>query len=341
MSLKILVIQTAFLGDVILTLPMIQKLIELHPEAVLDVLAIPSTEVVFKASPYVKNTFVIDKNEKHKSLLKTISFALNLRKNNYDWVISPHRSFRSGLITFIIQAKYSVAFDISSFRVVYKKLVKYERSYHEVQRNFQLIGVDTNKFDWRVLPELRYPDGLISKVESYISGFDGEQIVAIAPGSVWETKKYPIEYLKKIIKQLIELKIKIVLIGGAADSDLCEGISSIDSECILSCAGKFTPVETVALLKNCSLLISNDSAPTHMGVSADIPTITLFCSTVREFGFYPYHEKGYILSYDNLECKPCGIHGLQKCPTGTFDCGNKLLPEKVLSLVRKVLDTSI
>ena len=77
---------------------------------------------------------------------------------------------------------------------------------------------------------------------------------------------------------------------------------------------------SIALLKHSKILISNDSAPTHLGVCADIPVLTLYCSTVPDFGFYPYNNRSRWLSYADLTCKPCGIHGYEACPLKHFQC---------------------
>ena len=102
-------------------------------------------------------------------------------------------------------------------------------------------------------------------------------------------------------------------------------------------AGEFSFIETIELLKSSSLLICNDSAPTHLGVCADIPVLTIYCSTVPQFGFYPYNMKSDYISYDNLSCKPCGIHGYSSCPLGTFDCAKLLVPDLVIEKAEKIL----
>ena len=71
---------------------------------------------------------------------------------------------------------------------------------------------------------------------------------------------------------------------------------------------------------------------------ADIPTLTIYCSTIPQFGFYPYNKKSDYLSFNELNCKPCGIHGHDKCPINTFDCGYKLMPEMVIEKIAKLLD---
>jgi heptosyltransferase-2 len=337
-SSKILVIQTAFLGDAILTLPMIQVLKKKNSKSKLDVLAIPSTEGIFSASPYVDDVIVIDKRVKHKSIKGLNNFIKELRKKSYSVIYSPHRSVRSAYITIRLGAKETFGFDNSSLKYAYKNIVKYKLTDHEIQRNLELIGENTEDKSWKISPEIVIDETEKKKVTDFLlsNKIDGE-FIAVAPGSVWETKRYPKEYFSEVLKSLIVKNEKIVLIGSENDKLLCEEISSNLNDSVENLAGKFSVTETIHLLTEAKLLITNDSAPTHMGMCADIPVLTIYCSTIAGFGFYPYNNKSRYLSYDNLECKPCGIHGYRECPVKSFDCGYKLLPGDIIKEVEKML----
>jgi heptosyltransferase-2 len=332
---KILVIQTAFLGDAILTLPLIQFLKEKYVDPKICVLAIPSTSVVFEYSPFVDDVIVYDKKGSEKSILSYIKLIMKIRKENFDEVYSPHRSVRSTIISFFSRANLTVGFDISDLSFLYKKKVKYEKSDHEVKRNLSLVEFNFDN-DWHILPIVNS-----SKVDNEkfkeIEKIDCKKLIAVAPGSVWKTKVYPKEYFIKIIEQLIQQDFFVVLIGGKEDQNLCEKIEKEIGNKIISTAGKFSILESIELLKKCSALICNDSAPTHMAMIADIPVLTIYCSTIPDFGFYPYNKKSSFVSFDELSCKPCGIHGKKECPIKTFDCGYKLLPEKVLSKLQEII----
>lgn len=332
---KILVIQTAFLGDAILTLPLIQYLKEKFSNSKICVLAIPSTSIVFEYSPFVDDVIVYDKKGKEKSFLSYLKLILKIRKEKFDKVYSPHRSTRSTLVSFFSKSKHTVGFDIADLSFLYKKKVKYEKTFHEVARNLSLANYDF-KNSWRVKPIVNVPQHNIYKLIEF-EKINEKKIIAVAPGSVWNTKVYPKEYFIKIIKEIINKDIFVFLIGGKEDQNLCEEIEKEIGEKIISVAGKFSVLESIELLKKCSALICNDSAPTHMAMIADIPVLTIYCSTTPGFGFYPYNEKSVYISYDELECKPCGIHGKKECPIKTFDCGYKLIPEKVLAKLHEII----
>ena len=333
---KILVIQTAFLGDAVLTLPMIQKLKEKFKNSTLIVLCIPATKELFEASPYVDDCIVYDKRGEQKSFYNFIKLIKYLRGLKLTNIYSPHRSFRSSLISFFSKAKFTTGFSTASFSFLYRKKIKYISNHHEVARNLDLIGADTSREKWKILPVIKINNDYEKEINTLIKITGEKEIIAIAPGSVWQTKIYPKDYFIEIIKALISMNFFVVLIGGKDDENLCIEIEKKIQIGIKSFAGKLNILESVALLKKCRILISNDSAPTHLGMIADIPTLTIFCSTIPAFGFFPYNKNSNVISYDLLECKPCGIHGLKACPIKTFDCGIKLIPENIITKLKRM-----
>ncbi len=337
---KILVIQTAFIGDAILTLPMIQKLKETFSSSEIHVLCIPSTKEIFMSSPVVDDVKIIDKRGKHKSLFSLIFFARKLKHENYARIYSPHRSFRTSLIVLLCSVKKTYGFSNANIRFVYKNLVEYFSSKHEVQRNLDLMGFEYKNDEWRILPALKVTWEQETRITNYIQKNNIKNFIALAPGSIWNTKKYPKEYYIDIVNSLRD-KYSIALIGGKKDVELCNEIKLGCGENVFIAAGMFSIVESIELLRRTKLLITNDSAPTHMGMCADVPTLTLYCSTVSNFGFYPYNRKSSILSFDDLDCKPCGIHGFRKCPLDHFKCGKKLLPNTVIKKVEEILNERI
>jgi heptosyltransferase-2 len=245
---------------------------------------------------------------------------------------------RTALIVLLSDVKESYGFENSSLKYVYKYLIPYNYQAHDVQRNLDLIGFKYDEKSWKIKPELKVNEKIKENIESFIKVNNLDtNIIAIAPGSIWYTKRYPLEYFKKIISELIKKKYKIILIGGEKDKSICEQLLP-GIEDVITTAGRFSLLESIELIKKAKLLISNDSAPTHMGMCANIPVLTLYCSTTFNFGFFPYNEKSSYLSYDDLFCKPCGIHGYDECPLGTFDCGKLLKPETVISKIEDMMD---
>lgn len=331
---KILVIQTAFPGDAILTLPLIQEIKKQFPGSIIEVISIPSTKNIFENSESIDNVLVFDKRKKHKSLSSVIRFALNIKKQKYTRVFSPHKSLRSSLIVLLSGIKETYGFDRAALSgIVYKHIIKYRKDFHEVKRNLSLLyGEEIS--DWKIKPELSLSIENKALNVKWIN--ENEKFISIAPGSVWETKKYPIDYFVAVAKHFYEKGYKIVIIGGKEDENSEEEFLSKGIE-VINFAGKLTFTESAFLLSKSEILICNDSAPTHLAMIADCKVLTLYCSTVPEFGFYPYSKKSSHLSLTDIHCKPCGIHGHKKCPEKSFDCALKLTPDKVIEKTEKML----
>lgn len=336
---KILIIQTAFIGDAILTLPMIQKLKGQNKDAEIDVVAIPSTKEIFNSSPFVSKVIEIDKKQKHKGLISLYKFVRKLKSNNYAKIYSPHRSFRSALITKLLAVDESYSFSNSKLKFFYKNIISYKKNQHEVKRNLDLISYNYTDESWKIIPVLEINTKSKNKVDDFFVNLDAKiKFAAIAPGSIWETKKYPENYFVEVVKLLTADSFTVFLIGSKEDENLCNLIAKKSGDQVISVAGKFSLIESIEFLKRMKILIANDSAPTHLGVCANIPVLTIYCSTIPNFGFYPYNKKSSFITYNNLECKPCGIHGLHKCPIKTFDCGNFIKPEQVIMKIKDMLN---
>jgi heptosyltransferase II len=336
-SQKILVIQTAFLGDAVLTLPMIQQLKLRNENSKISVLCIPSTKDLFGNSKAINEIIVYDKRKTDKSFSSFLRLIFKIRNTNFDLVYSPHRSMRSTLISFFSGAKETFGFDNAAFSKLYKHIIQYNSQHHEVARDLSLVGFDVEKNKWKIVPALEISENTTRKIESLVRSFGKKKFIGIAPGSVWKTKVYPEKYFIELIDILMRKGYYILLIGGKEDEILCGEITSKLNGNVSSVAGDLSILESIALLKKCEALICNDSAPTHLAMIAEIPVLTIYCSTIPAFGFYPYSSKSKFVSFDDLECKPCGIHGYNKCPVGTFDCGIKLTPQMIVEKLQKII----
>ena len=335
---KILYIQTAFPGDAVLSLPALEKLKELNPDSSVDVLCIPSTQEIFSAAAYVDNVLVIDKRGKHKSFFALINFAKELKNRKYDVIYSSHRSLRTSILVLLSEVEETYGFSNSAIKYVYKNIVSYHLNKHEVQRNFDLIGFKYVENSWRVQPRLNFSDDVNIKVANFLKEIAKNKIIALAPGSIWTTKRYPKEKWQRIANYFSTKNFNVILIGGKDDEELCESILQNSTGNLFNAAGKFSIVESIKLLSHCNLLISNDSAPTHFGICAGIKVLTIYCSTIPQFGFFPYLFGSRFLSFDDLNCKPCGIHGYQECPLTHFNCANKLHEDEVIKVAEEMLN---
>jgi heptosyltransferase-2 len=350
---KILIIQTAYLGDVILTLPLVQNVKKHMPEAEIDFLCIPQTESVLKNNPYIRNLIVYDKRGKNK-FFKLREIISAVKKSKYEIVISPHRSFRSALITHLSGAEVRIGFDKNSMSNFLTHRVTYIKDIHEILRNLELIkvipGITLTKENEILKPELFPSKKDVEFVDKFLTPHfyppqagehskDSALLISIAPCSKWFTKQLSESKTVEVISTLLTKRYKVVLIGGKEDSPFCNKIESrTNNPNLQNLCGKLTPLQSKVVIDNSVCLVSVDSAAAHLGASSDIPIIQIYGSTVPEFGFYPLTSKNVIIENKALACRPCTDHGRNSCPLRHFKCMEDLdageIADSVASLTK-------
>jgi ADP-heptose:LPS heptosyltransferase len=323
-----LIIQTAFIGDVILATALIEKLHQHYPEAKIDFLLRKGNEGLLIGHPHLRNVLIWNKKEsKIRNLFKMIG---QIRSNRYDCLINVHRFASSGFITALSNAKLKIGFDKNPLSFLFDKKITHKiGSLHEVQRNQKLIEEFTDTVSSK--PKLFPSDIDIEKVRSY----QGGKYICIAPTSVWFTKQLPPE---KWIDFLVSIKgrfNRIYLLGAPADHHICESIRLADADdTTVNLAGKLSFLESAALMKGAVMNFVNDSAPMHIASAMNAPVTAVYCSTVPSFGFGPLADKSFIVETpEKLSCRPCGLHGYKDCPLGHFKCAYSIVNKELQSVL--------
>jgi len=331
---SLLVLQTAFPGDVILTLPLVQLLHDRLPGAQITVVTTPAAAPLLEGHPAVTRALPYDKRGIDAGIRGLVRMAARLRALRCDAALIPHRSLRSALVAAMARIPVRIGFDRSAGRVLLTHRVRYVPSDHEIARNLALargLGIDAGGV---LLPRL-YPSAADARsVDAFLRRYspvpDGERI-AVAPGSVWATKRWPAEKYGALIGQLAERGLHAVLVGGAEDRELCTRIAHMaPGAAAADAAGRFSLAGSAALIARCRALVANDSAPVHIASAMGVPVVAVFGPTLPSFGFAPAGPGGVVVETAGLACRPCSIHGGNRCPTGTFDCMGRIAVERVL-----------
>ena len=340
---KILVIQTAFIGDAILTLPLIQALKIHYPKSSIDVVVAPRTAEIFVHHPAISNIIQYDKRGRDKGIKGLRRMRNELRTANYDLILVPHRSLRSAFLTWLLHPSLSIGFDTSAGRWLFKRIVRYNPSFHEIERNLSLLSSLKLPIVAAELPRL-YPsnqdvqilDSIMSadKVNSY------KNIIALAPGTIWNTKRWPADRFAAVCQRVASENIAIVLLGGKEDEALCRHVTEIaQRKNVFNAAGKLTLLQSAELIRRCKVLVSNDSAPMHIAVAMGTPVVAIFGATIPGFGFAPRGPRDIVVETNGLKCRPCSIHGGKTCPIKTFECMMAIDPEVVVSKLKLFINT--
>lgn len=312
---KILIIQTAFLGDVILATPVIFELSKTYPNAQIDFLVKKGNESLLSNSPHLHSVLIFDKSkEKWKSMMRLI---LQFRKKKYDLVINLHRFGSSGIIAGLSKGKKIYGFKKNPFSFLYSK--KFEHSIgdgtHEVDRNLSLIK-EFGALE-SVRPELFPSAADKAKVNSLKNG----NYYCLAPASVWFTKQLPQHKWIELINSFPP-ESTVYLLGAPGDKELCQTIiKKSNNRYSNNLCGELSLLQSAELMRTANRNYVNDSGPLHLASSVNAPVTAFFCSTIPDFGFGPLSEDSEIKEVNNLDCRPCGLHGHKECPKGHFKCG--------------------
>ncbi|MFH0766304.1 MAG: glycosyltransferase family 9 protein [Calditrichota bacterium] len=307
---RILVIQTAFLGDVILATPLFRVLRKYLPQAEVHVLVLPSNAEVI--SSQVAKVITIDKRERRGLGERWKQLTRELKRNEYALALIPHRSGRSALTARRAGIPYRIGFARGWGRFWHTSRIPYESNLYEGQRNLKLLR-SFLEFEDDGLPQLfptEYDNGVVQKILDD-SKLENYQFIVMAPGSVWATKRWPEEYYQILTKRIYqEAGLPTVWVGGKEDYELGERLSQTGG---INLIGRFTPLQSAALMALSRLVISGDSAPAHLASAMRVRQLIIFGSTTPQFGFAPPVESARGVGVD-LWCRPCNNHGRRRCP---------------------------
>jgi ADP-heptose:LPS heptosyltransferase len=333
-SKKILIIQTAFIGDTILASHFARAAKELYPNSSIHFFLRKGNESVIQGLPTIEKTWVWDKTGgKVKNLLNLIS---ELREIKFDIVFNLHRHFNSGLVTARMRADLKIGFKQNPLSFFYTHKVDHVIPHkpedngkvllHEIERNLQLLQILSPSFKTSIRrPELPLTQKHFDKVASYTQG----DFFVIAPASVWFTKAWSEHKFRELTKELSH-RGKVYFIGAPSDRELCDRIRGHIPHTENLC-GQLSLLDSAALMKTAKRVFVNDSAPLHLASCVNAKTTAIFCSTVPAFGYTPLAEDSVVIDVGNsLDCRPCGLHGHKECPLGHFKCSNEIEIKSVL-----------
>lgn len=341
---KFLVIQTAFIGDVVLATALIEKLHAFFPDARIDFLVRKDNEALLAGHPWLNQVLVWDKK---KGKLKNLwAMGGRIRRTQYDKVINVQRFAATGLLTAFSGAKETIGFDKNPLSRWFSKRVPHivsvpERAgeemparagiavpkitapLHEVERNQLLIRDFTG--DQPAKPRLYPTAGDEEKVRPYKVG----RYITVSPASVWFTKQYPKEKWVEFLR-VLPAEYMVYLLGGPGDKGLCEHVVS-ESGRGTDLSGQLSFLQSAALMKGAVMNYVNDSAPMHFASAVNAPVTAVYCSTIPGFGFGPLSDIKFIVEIkEPLDCRPCGLHGYKACPRGHFNCAFKIEEAQLL-----------
>ncbi|MCB0323991.1 MAG: lipopolysaccharide heptosyltransferase II [Bdellovibrionales bacterium] len=336
-SERILLVQTGFLGDVVLSLPVVDALAELYPRSELFFLTTPGAAGLLRSHPKISQVLTYDKRGADAGLGGLRRMALKLQQLSISQAFSLHKSHRTALLLAFARIPRRYGFAEAAAPWLYHQTAHRTDLSHEVLRNLALLrvlGREPTATSRIVLP---LDEATMHRAAELLLQAGERRVVGIAPGSVWPTKRWTTDGFAAVAAGLSRRGYAVALIGGPEDAAIGAEIERLANVPLLNLIGQAKLVESAAVIARLEALVTNDSAPLHLASATGVPIVALFCATVPEFGFGPWGVPSRVLEVTGLTCRPCGRHGGRTCPTGTHACQWNLFPSRVVRAVDELL----
>ena len=326
-----LVLQTAFLGDVVLTTPLLETLAARHGPV--DVVTTPAAAPLVETHPAVRRVIRYDKKGRDGGPRGLLRLARTLRAERYDWAYLPHRSLRTALVAWLARVPRRVGFE-DGWPLFYTDVRPRPKTGHEIDRLLALAGGAMAG----AKPTLATTGEDRAATEAFLGAHGVETpFVALAPGSIWGSKRWP--YYGELAQRLAG-RVGIVVVGGPEDGEIAEGIVRAVEDGggrwrAVNACGQLSLRQSAEVIRRAAVLVTNDSAPLHFAQAVGTPTVAIFGSTVPAFGFGPRGPRDQVAGIDGLPCRPCSAHGPASCPLGHHRCMRELTVDHVLAAIEE------
>ncbi|MBA3646227.1 MAG: glycosyltransferase family 9 protein [Gemmatimonadaceae bacterium] len=332
-----LIVQTSFLGDIVLTTPLIAELAKRGP---VDVLTTQLGATVLANNPAIRSVIKYDKRDTYGAAMQTWRTLKGIRQSPpYSAVYMAQGSFRSALIALLTGSHERVGFFTSHGKALYTRRVEYRAERHHAERLWWLSMTDCA--DPPLPQQLRvrlYPsDADREKVDGVLrrAGIAAGDFIALAPGSAWGTKRWP--YFADLAER-IGVDNRIVVVGGKSDSEAATEIARrVSSAPVLDVCGQLEILASAEIIGRARAIVTNDSAPQHLASAMGTPTLTMYGPTVPDFGFGPLAPQRATAGVSDLACRPCHRHGPARCPLGHWKCMRNLSVDEAQRLLTPLL----
>lgn len=347
-SKRILLIQTAYIGDVILTTPLIQGIREFFPEARLSILVKPEAKSLLEHDPALDEVLIIEKRGKHRGPSGFFKFVKEIQTRDFDLLLSVHKSFRTAFLSYLSGIPVRIGFqDASLSFLAYTRTVPHRKEKPEIHRLLSFLedatGKNTGSLDSNL--RLHSSEQVRNDVDRLMTEQKIRRPILFAVSSVWETKKWTPEGFAGLMELIRKrTSLPFALIGSPGDRELSDRVMDLykqlpggktDSS-VFNLCGKTSLPGLYELMRKSELLISNDSAPVHVACAARIPVLAIFGPTVPSFGFAPITPESAVAELEGLDCRPCGSHGGRSCPRKHFRCMRDLTAESVFQRIQTI-----
>ena len=294
--MRILIIHTAFIGDIVLSTPLIQKIRDIYPESEIDYLTLPGNKSIISNNPNLRDIILYDKKGADKGIKGFFRILKIVKNNKYDLAVIPHRFIRSIMLAKMGGIKKISGFDVATGSFLLTDVRHYDMKKHEVERLLDLVEYKGEKIPIRIYPAKENFTKINKILEHHgYFGNEGQKLILIAPGSQRAEKMWPIEKYREIIERLKKNKNYFIgITGSKAEKKL--SLNFPNDKNVIDFRGEINLVEFGALISKANIVVGNDSSPIHIASGFEKPfVIGIFGPGKRDLGFFPYTEKSNVI----------------------------------------------
>ncbi|MEJ5261192.1 MAG: glycosyltransferase family 9 protein [Ignavibacterium sp.] len=321
---KVLIIRLSSLGDILLTTPLIRALKKINPQLEIDFLLRQEYKDVLSLNPNLHELFFFTRND-----FENLKILNHLREKNYNLIIDLQNNLRSRGITSKLKGE-KVRFDKKSFQkiLLVKTKINLLRNEPPIPVRYAKVieGLTLDNFGLELFTD-KTPSAVIQNKNN---------LIGLCPGARHFTKRWPVEYYIQLGKYLIQNNFDVVLFGGKIDSEICKKINQEIPE-VVNLQNDDDILQTAADMKLCKAIVCNDSGLMHTAAAVGVKVLTIFGSSIKEFGFAPYNAKSLLIENNSLSCRPCSHIGRENCPEKHFACMKEIKPEFVFNELIKFI----
>lgn len=333
--LKILIVQTSFLGDTILSTATIAALKKIYPESELWMMTTPLSTALVRQDPLLAGVIAYDKRKVDKGFKGLFAMAARLRAMGFHKVYSLHRSYRTAFLLFLSRIPQRIGFREAKLRFLYHETWPRNPAEHDVLRNLSILKGHDDPQSFNTDMRLFAPEfHELGESAKAAVGEKKKSYAVLVPGSAWATKMWHHEGFRQTAQFLLQRGLDVILLG--APEDMATNTKVATGLSVTDLAGQTSIKDALYIVKHAALVVCNDSMSLHMASAFKIPTVVIFCATSPSFGFGPWKNNAVVVE-KTLACKPCSRHGQRQCPNNTYACMREIPFDQVAAAIENVL----
>ena len=346
---RILIRGTNWVGDAVISIPAMREIRRIFPNAHISLLVRPWVRDIYSAVEFVDEILEYDKGGVHRGLSGFRRLIADLRRRHFDLAILLQNAFEAAFIAWCARIPERIGYARDGRGPLLTRACKVDAAVEDLHQAFYYLGIlyalgllDACPWEQR---EYSLPLGIGIRDEDRDAAREmlrsggvrqGQIVVGINPGAFYgEAKRWlPDRYARVADALAWQYQAQIVIFGSPNDLPVVKEVAAHMKHSSLILAGRTTLGQLMGLIKECHLLITNDSGPMHLAAALDVPQLAIFGST-SEIATGPLSPKAKVIKH-RVDCNPCF---LRECPTD-FRCMKGISIQEVLEESRKIMETA-